>query len=717
MTKKVTDRASLFTGLFAAFLFTVSAVGVAFAQPLAYQNETLTSIAKGVDSTLRPTAQRLSIKNDTDYNSFFGGSPPASPTVNFATEDVIAVTMGNQPTGSSIDITRVEVRTTGFTAGAGYVHVAQVTGTSNDTGTQPYAVVKVPKGALAYLFVNDIAITPYSGPTPFNKIVYTTSGGVAPYTDSITIDSTGKVTVNRSIGSTGGTTYSGTLTPSQIQDLNTAFFNANVASLPVSISSTPLPVVLPAEIVESGLVNGEVHMTTVQQAGLYGDFGQVKALIDAMRGPAEQAVRGTQTQGFTIDGTVALTGTTLNVGGHIIAPTDPFYNLIASMTGKSVEFESPGGDTTTPVMSVEGKLTAGASLLSFPNTGASVISSLLAGSQVTVTDFTLLGTYVEVRSPDGQRGYVPKSLVDVQIQTPANTFSVSYLDGLEFTTPTALAVRDTFEVTNLQINSNTPILPSSAPNLTINYNNECWHMNNPYFCPPGVPLGSNTIGYNSIGWVLYPDGKGGTIAVDPSTLIAYQTIFPGTLGVWNSAMNAHNQIASQQTTYDQVSFPNVLFYNTGQNQNITISGLSFDDNALYNQYPGTNPSRWLTLSLSPPSHTINTPQIPYAIITNYTPTCDESFVSITPGYPTYGRARNISFNGGLYEADLPVVTLPDGSRGLSVLAIRRGSSCPNTGNSYTQAGVLTLNKVNINGTDHSVQLQRTGSTIQILSVH
>jgi len=236
----------------------------------------------------------------------------------------------------------------------------------------------------------------------------------------------------------------------------------------------------------------------------------------------------------------------------------------------------------------------------------------------------------------------------------------------------------------------------------INYDT-CAHLGNNIICPPGVPAGSTSLFFNSMNWPVFPGPNGTQIAVDPSEIMAYPPQVEGTFGT--------------DPIVNQVTFSNIPFYNTGKNQIITISGLSFDDNAIYDQSPGTNPSIWLTLSLSPPSLSIDAPQIPYAVLTNNTPPCDESFLSITPGYPTYVRARNIAFSGNLYEVDMPVVSLPDGSPGLSVSSIRQGSSCPNTGNSFTQSGLLTLSKVNVNGTDYSAQLQWTGSAFQILSVH
>lgn len=271
---------------------------------------------------------------------------------------------------------------------------------------------------------------------------------------------------------------------------------------------------------------------------------------------------------------------------------------------------------------------------------------------------------------------------------------------------------------DLEFQSNAPI-GSTQPTLTINYP-RCIHEQSPIICPPGVVFGSTSL-YYSNGLAAFPAIGGGIMLVDPSKIKPFTVQWLGRLGIWQTGdlpMTTNNQIASPQTIYNKVTFRNVLFYNTGKTQKVTISDLSFDDNALFKKYPGTNPSIWLTASVSSTTGlTVNNPQFPYAVLTNYTPACDESFVSITPGYPTYIRARNIAFNGNLYEVDMPVLTLPDGSLGFSVLAVRQGSNCPNTGNSLSQDFVLTLSKVNVNGTDYWAQLQWTGSAFKLLSYH
>jgi hypothetical protein len=531
----------------------VFVLGVAIAQPLVGESLNVTPIGSG-SSPLHPASQELVITNDTDYASFFGGTPPTSPTVDFSAEDVLAVTMGTQPAGSSISITGVDIRTTGFTAGWGFVHVTSVTGsgggsgpytinggvitntggsTTNTGGTavnvggtfvvttiitpsgatelqwtfnggtttiangtttttggtttattplqtltntggtttttggtttisggtvvvtggsastlppitinngfvtttsaftttggtttisggtttggggtvQPYSVVKVSKGALAYAFVNDVTGGTYSGPTPFTALSYTTSGGSAPFTDAISIDGSGNVIVNRAVG-TGGTTYIGTLDSSESQTLNSAFWNANPSSLPSTIidSATTSLTGIPTETLSSTTSTGGTHTSVVTRAGFYGGSSTLKSLVDAIRGPAERIVRGTLTASF--QGHVHFVQGDLKVAGSTIDPTDPFYGLIASIAGNNVAFDGLGKPHASAVVDVAGKVTVDQPLLTFPNAGADVISTLPAGTQLDVTNLTLSGNYFEVESA-GQRGFVLASAVSI----------------------------------------------------------------------------------------------------------------------------------------------------------------------------------------------------------------------------------------------------------------------------------------------------------------
>src|SRR5258708_6359907 len=72
------------------------------------------------------TAETKVITTNQDYQAWFIGGAPTSPTVDFANEDVLAVAMGQEPsTGYAIEITRVEYMNFGITGGTAFVHVKE----------------------------------------------------------------------------------------------------------------------------------------------------------------------------------------------------------------------------------------------------------------------------------------------------------------------------------------------------------------------------------------------------------------------------------------------------------------------------------------------------------------------------------------------------------------------------------------------------------------
>ncbi len=553
--------------LTAGLLASLLPAGWVLGQPLVDQSGIITPIATAAHSDF-VTFDDFVIQDPTTYRNFFNGSPPATPTVDFTKQVVLAVTLGNQPAGSSVSIPSFEIRTTGFTAGWGYVHVnsvigtggggtvtgpvtisggtitnaggqttisggtttlagggvtisissgatgtsatftgvgttttntggtvttaggttTAVSGTTNDTNTggtttttggmttitntviatgstftisggtvtttptglfvtggtvtitggtvtasgitttggtttisggttttagttQPYAVVAVAKGALFYGFVNDVSVAPYTGPLPFSSLNYRIGDATTPYNDSITVDGTGHITVNRSRSLTGGTTYAGQLATTELQALGGAFVSWTSTPPPLTVTDplAPQAPILPTETL-SWAANGSTYASTVLRAGFYGGSGSLKTLVDAIRGPAERVVRGTV--GTWLEGTVHLNLTSLRIGSHVVSPTDPFYDLLGTLNGKEVELQVATGPTTGPitVLGVPQRLLANDVLLTFPSNGGTPIAPLPSGTPARVTGLTLEGTYMEARAED-QRGFVQSSSV------------------------------------------------------------------------------------------------------------------------------------------------------------------------------------------------------------------------------------------------------------------------------------------------------------------
>jgi len=223
----------------------------------------------------------------------------------------------------------------------------------------------------------------------------------------------------------------------------------------------------------------------------------------------------------------------------------------------------------------------------------------------------------------------------------------------------------------------------------------CFHLGNSIICPPGVPPGSNSIQFNPDGTVLFPGFNGTTVSVPPSGIIPNP--FP---------------IKGQQTAPGRITWFGVPIIEPSQSETRSFGTML----SVVPRINSTNEAIELTLE---PSETMqfDNPTVPLAIVATDNPVCDESFLSITPGYSTFVFARNISFNGGLYTVTMPIVTLTDGSPGLGVSSVWQGDNCPNSGNSLTLDGVLNLGKVNVNGLIYSAKFQWTGAGFKLASVH
>jgi hypothetical protein len=243
---------------------------------------------------------------------------------------------------------------------------------------------------------------------------------LAPFNETIKIDLNGKVTINRSTGLTGGTTYLGVLNATESQALNTAFVNANPASLPATI---PIPAAtnltgIPSETLTSTIGSAEWTsvavltpfngMTTLTDPGNAVRF--FRPVVDAIRGPAERIVRGAI--GHPHHGFVRDTNGALQVGKSPIDPTDPFYGLIAGAVGNKVVFDGIGKGRVAHVLDVLGTVTSDQPLLTFPSPGADVIVTIPVNTPLDVTNLTLSGNYFEVES-NGQRGFVQASAVSI----------------------------------------------------------------------------------------------------------------------------------------------------------------------------------------------------------------------------------------------------------------------------------------------------------------
>jgi hypothetical protein len=100
------------------------------------------------------TPHEYVFETEAEYRAFYDQHPPATPTVDFTHEVVLAVTMGSQQSGGySIEIVSINMPKGSTTAGVKVVQRAPKAGTPVTTGgTSPQHVVKVERIARDYVF-------------------------------------------------------------------------------------------------------------------------------------------------------------------------------------------------------------------------------------------------------------------------------------------------------------------------------------------------------------------------------------------------------------------------------------------------------------------------------------------------------------------------------------------------------------------------------------
>jgi hypothetical protein len=105
-----------------------------------------------------PEAAKEEVINNQDaYTTFFDGSPPNTPDVNWEEEMVVAVALGERSSGGySVEITNIKHHTTGLTQGSVEIrYVERVpSGVSTDPITCPYHAVKCQRVDYRYDFIH-----------------------------------------------------------------------------------------------------------------------------------------------------------------------------------------------------------------------------------------------------------------------------------------------------------------------------------------------------------------------------------------------------------------------------------------------------------------------------------------------------------------------------------------------------------------------------------
>jgi hypothetical protein len=237
----------------------------------------LSPVAAGIHGTVHSTPVRLVIQDSTDYATFFGGTPPTTPTIDFTKQDLIAVGMGNEPSGGySIGVNRVEVRTSGFTAGFGYVYVGQHTPipgvTYSPNPTQPFQVIALPKGASVYNFVDE----PIAG--GFQQIEMHITNTTTHKDSTLTLNSNGSYVFEP----INGIPFRGMATSAEVQAVSAAVIAGHLGTVPSNIPDprSPRGTTVFSMEVDAGQYDYHIH-SAIDYFGSYGT--QVQPLVNSLQ--------------------------------------------------------------------------------------------------------------------------------------------------------------------------------------------------------------------------------------------------------------------------------------------------------------------------------------------------------------------------------------------------------------------------------------------------
>ncbi len=256
--------------------------------------------------------------------------------------------------------------------------------------------------------------------TSFDQIVLGSTGGVTAARETIVINASGVVVVDRTPSSPAGLDVfrTGNATAAELQSVNAAFAASSFFTLPPIIDD-PAPVVgLPSVPIDATL-GATTGRTTIVKQGHYGSYkARVEPLVKALQPIIDRLVR--EAVGEEITGVVSTgAGGSVSVGAYSLAPTSSQIRaILAPMPGKMVKVRAhvtAGAPPTARVTGIVGEATQ----LAFARRGASATGTIAAivrkGDEVFVRGQS--GSFVRV-TVRGSAAYLPASAVLLG-QTPA----------------------------------------------------------------------------------------------------------------------------------------------------------------------------------------------------------------------------------------------------------------------------------------------------------
>ncbi|MEZ0227563.1 MAG: protease complex subunit PrcB family protein [Planctomycetota bacterium] len=243
------------------------------------------------------TAKQQVIQSKATYDAWYqnAGGPPATPTVDFTKEDVLAVAMGTMPTsGYAIEITKVEYTNFGLPPLVGVVHYKETkpTGFTLQVLTSPSHVVKVTKvtNLTKYIFVNDTAPA-----YPYDKLSFNVSWPFDGTSSTIEIGPKGDAAVYRSSPLAKYAPLIGTATAAELKAVNDAFTKANVKTLPANVADDRVFIIAPKAMQLESTIAGKAY-TFSASLDYYKTYeARVKPLCDALKAISDRLLKAPAT--------------------------------------------------------------------------------------------------------------------------------------------------------------------------------------------------------------------------------------------------------------------------------------------------------------------------------------------------------------------------------------------------------------------------------------
>jgi len=251
---------------------------------------------------------------------------------------------------------------------------------------------------------------------------------------------------------------------------------------------------------------------------------------------------------------------------------------------------------------------------------------------------------------------------------------------------------------NLSVLINTGVANTAGtgmPMLTITFD-QCSHLNQPIFCPPGVPAGSNSLFFDGQGNAVFPGSSGSNVMVNPINIFPYNNPPPmfGTVS-GNSVLWSNVPLDRQVTGNRRIRASNVF---------VNPNSLGIDPLANYPVF-GTFTSSSADLDLSLPSSLqpgTNNFLLGVAAPASSSPFCQSPFV-FTSGVTPFIVQRQVTVSGNTFDG---VITLGGPGNGsftsLSIFAsgIATPGSCQGSSVFNPATGQANLQNIQYQGGDY-----------------